>query len=242
MTTASGNFVMTLKSLMQDRKVAILNRWLHETMATYASDTSNFLNKEKDPFANPVGHALRTGCRGVLDCLLEGIEAEKVCRHLDEIIKIRAIQEFSPSQAVSFVFLLRKAIRTDLDESARTLYSAELAEIDADIDQIALFAFDIYSRCREQVSDLRINEVKRSVAAVIQRFTETEPDPVSVGESGSFGDTKSITSRHGDGVALPGKGARPRGNGGAARSNETASEGDETTLRGEGTKLRGNDK
>lgn len=194
---------MTLKSLMQDRKEAILDRWLNETMATYASDTSNFLNKERNPFANPVGNALRTGSRGILDCLIDGMEADEICRRLDEIIKIRAIQDFTPSRAVSFVFLLRKAIRDEIEEDERTRHSADLERIDTDIDQIALFAFDIYSRCREQVSELRINEVKRSVAAVMQRFTEAEPESGSPGDGGApLGDG---TESQGDGNKLRGK-------------------------------------
>ena len=38
------------------------------------------------------------------------------------------------------------------------------------VDQIALFAFDIYTRCREKVAELRINEIKRGVSAVMARL------------------------------------------------------------------------
>jgi hypothetical protein len=161
---------MTLKSLMQERKDAILQRWLEATMATYAKDMSLFLDKQKDPFANPVGHSLRDGTRGVIECLLEGMETEKICGHLNEMIKVRAIQDFSPSQAVSFVFLLKRVIREEIRESADRQLAGELAEMDAQIDQVALFAFDIYVKCREKVYELRVNEVKRNVSAVMGRF------------------------------------------------------------------------
>ncbi len=171
---------------MQEKKTAIVERWLEDILATYASDASSFLRRERDPFANPVSHAFRVGTRAIFENIVEGLDADTVCRHLNEIIKIRAIQDFSPSRAVSFVFLLKKAIRTELgnDIEDRQL-SKELAEIDTDIDQIALFAFDIYSRCREQVYELRVNEVKRSVSALMGRFTGNDSDPESLpGPSG----------------------------------------------------------
>jgi hypothetical protein len=167
---------MTLKIKLRDNRDAILDRWLRATMDTYAKDTSSFLGREKDRFANPVGHSLRTGTRGILDGLLEGVNAEEICRHLNEIIKIRAIQDFAPSRAVSFVFLLKDAIRAELGRDGIQRFSSELTQIDAEIDQVALFAFDIYSRCREQVTELRINEVKRSVAAIMQRYAGVDPD------------------------------------------------------------------
>ena len=185
---------MTLKSLMQERKDAILQRWLRDTMATYAKDTFLFLGKQKDPFANPVGHSLRTGTQGVLESLLEGMDPEKICGHLNEIIKVRAIQDFSPSQAVSFVFLLKTAIRAEIKEAADRELREELAELEAQIDQIALFAFDIYVKCREHVYELRVNEVKRNVSAIMERFCGVDPDSEPVSES------------HGDGTSVEGGG------------------------------------
>jgi len=169
---------MKLRNVLQEKKAAIVERWLKDTLATYAGDASSFFNREKDRFANPVGHSLRVGTQAILESLLEGMEADSICRHLDDVIRIRAIQDFSPSQAVSFIFLLKRAIRAELGDDIREpQLAAELAEIDAEIDQMALFAFDIYTRCREQVCELRVNEVKRSVSAVMKRFDGGSPDP-----------------------------------------------------------------
>lgn len=168
----------TLRSLLRQRTPALAKRWLEATLSSYPKDSSSFLRREGDPFANPVGRALREGTRGILDSLLGGMDAEDVCRHLEEIIKIRAIQDLTPSRAVSFVFLLKEAIRDELGgEASNPQRADELAKLDAEVDQIALFAFDIFTRCREQVYELRVNEVKRNVAAVMKRFTEGDDDP-----------------------------------------------------------------
>ncbi|MEW6356180.1 MAG: RsbRD N-terminal domain-containing protein [Planctomycetota bacterium] len=163
--------MMMLKSLLNEKKSSIVDRWLGHIRATYAPETAAFLNGNKDRFANPVGHALRTGTAAIFDDLLNGMDPEAVCRHLEGIIKIRAVQDFTPSQAVSFVFLLKKAVRAELGEEAESSrLAAELTEFDAQVDQVALFAFDIFARCREQVYALRVNEANRSVAAVMKRF------------------------------------------------------------------------
>lgn len=163
---------MRLRNVLQEKKAAIVERWLNDTLATYGGDASRFFGQEKNRFTNPVGHALRVSTQAIFESLLEGIEADRVCRHLDDVIRIRAIQDFAPSQAVSFVFLLKRAIREELGDDIREpRLAAELSGIDGEIDQVALFAFDIYTRCREQVCELRVNEVKRSVSAVMDRFT-----------------------------------------------------------------------
>jgi hypothetical protein len=166
---------MTLKDLLQEKKSAIAERWLEDTLATYNRDTAIFLRQNKDPFANPVGHALRKGIRAIFESLLEDKESDTIRDHLKEIIKIRAIQEFSPSQALLFVFLLKKSIRTELGQTASNDgLAAELISFETEIDRVALLAFDIFMQCREDVYNLRVNEVKRNVSAILGRFNGSD--------------------------------------------------------------------
>jgi hypothetical protein len=188
--------MMQLKDLLRNKKTAIVERWMDYTLSSYAGDASDFLKREKNPFANPVGHALRLGTLGIFENLLEGMDAPTVCSCLKEIIKIRAIQDFSPAQAVSFVFLLKQAIRSELggvDLDSRL--SPQLEAFEKEIDQVALFAFDIYVQCREQVHELRINEVKRSVAALTKRLNSGHPDPVPFSGMPDRGSTPSGGSK-----------------------------------------------
>jgi hypothetical protein len=92
-------------------------------------------------------------------------------------MKIRAVQQFTPSQAVGFVFRLREIVRAELGGvAADPEVSVELAELDAQIDRIALAAFDTYVACREQVYELRINEVKRQVSWIVDKVNQQDPD------------------------------------------------------------------
>jgi hypothetical protein len=172
---------MTISAILHEKQNSIIERWQHDALASYANDASKFFAREKNQFANPVGSALRDGTRAIFKNLIDGFDAELVCRNLNEIIKIRAIQDFSPSRAISFVFLLKQAIRVELAGIALDKQLArELDEIDATIDQIAMFAFDIYVKCREHLYELRVNEVKRSVAVLMKRFDSDDSRVESV--------------------------------------------------------------
>lgn len=152
------------------KRSAILERWHNKILCTYSADTAAFLKRQKDPFANPVGQTLSREIEALFDELLEGMRPQEICEHLEPIIKIRSIQEFTPSQAISFVFFLKEAIREEFKKELRDGdVMRGLWEIEARIDQMVLFALDIYSRCREQLHELRVNEVKRRISGLMRR-------------------------------------------------------------------------
>jgi hypothetical protein len=195
---------MKLADLLQKKKAAIADRWLDRTLESYASRTSAFLKRKKDQFANPVGHALRADTRKVVDDLVEwlvepeSVSADRFCSHLEDIIKVRSVQEFSPSQAVSFVFYLRQAIREELREELEDpAPQAELARLDVQIDQLALYAFDIYSKSREKLYELRINEIKRTGYRLLKKANLISIDDEL--ESAKAGDLVDICRPRGGG-------------------------------------------
>jgi hypothetical protein len=165
---------MTLKDLLHSSRATIQKRWLEKTLETYAPDASAFFEKQKDQFANPVGQALRAGTQTMLDCLLGEMDAEKICACLEEIVKIRSIQDFTPAQALSFVFSLKQVIREELPKELDAGQAAELVQLETRIDQLALFAFDVYVKCRERLYEIRVSEVKRSVSGLMRRLNREE--------------------------------------------------------------------
>lgn len=146
------------------RKQAIAERWFALTVQTYPAQSRQFLQREKDPFRNPVGQALHTHLPALLGELLGDMNPENVARSLGELMRMRAVQHFSAREALSFLFLLKRVLREELpaDEESRV-------GLDNRIDDMALTAFDIFMRCREQIYQLQANEAKRSVA-VLQRI------------------------------------------------------------------------
>jgi hypothetical protein len=153
---------MNFKDLLRDRKKSVTKRWIDSILEGYSVDASNFFRKNTNQFANPVGHTFTEAIDGLFDELIRGSEPEKFFPCLHDIIKIRAVQDFTPSQAVSFIFMLKGVIRRELSkELERNLFNDELASFELDIDRLALLGFDVYSKCRERIYEIRIDEFRR---------------------------------------------------------------------------------
>ena len=92
--------------------------------------------------------------------LVENRDLAEVSKPLEDIIKIRAVQEFAPSQAVSFVYQFKNIVRQELAKEKNVdEILASLAPLEARIDKVALMAFDFYMNCRERLHQIRVNEV-----------------------------------------------------------------------------------
>ena len=152
---------MALTKLLTQHKDAILQRWLDLITDTYPTEASAFL-KGKDRFSNPVGYTISQEINALYEELLQGrVDSDKTYTSLDNIIRIRAIQDFSPQQAVSFVFLLKKAMLEELGSEIEKEQSfREWLDFEPGIDKLASVAFDKYVECREQICELRVKEVK----------------------------------------------------------------------------------
>lgn len=161
---------MDLKTLLTEKRTGILKKWFDLILETYPTDTANFMKSQKDRFANPVGSTIMQGIEGVYDQLLNGADLSSASPFLDNIIKVRAIQEFTPAKALSFIFLLKNVIREELATEIREKnISDDLLSLESNIDTLALFSFDIYMQCREKLYEIRANEVKNNTFRLLQR-------------------------------------------------------------------------
>jgi hypothetical protein len=168
---------MELRERLSKKQDAIVERWVADVLATYPDEAAAAFSREKDPFANPVGNSLRVGTRGIFEALLEGTDAGEIQDHLHEIIRIRAVQDFTASESVGFVLGLKKAIRAELGaEATDARFTSDMADVNDQIDRFALAAFDVFAQCREQVYDLRVSEMKRRVSWIMGKLNERELD------------------------------------------------------------------
>ena len=173
---------MTFRETLEARKETIVAKWFDDALSMYVQDASALFARQKDQFANPVGHSLREGTLAIFEALLNGRDAEKIRQHLGEIIKIRAVQQFSASSALCFIFRLKDIVR---EEVAEILKDAEILSeyllFERKVDEVALTAFEVYLECREQLFEIRASEMKRSVSWVVNKLNERENAPELVG-------------------------------------------------------------
>jgi hypothetical protein len=150
---------MKLSEALLEKKKQILSIWIDRTLDSYTS--SDFFKRSSDQIANPVGANIRDGLTTVLELLLQEAKTEEFAAALDQVIRIRAIQDFTPSQAVVPFLELKWVVRQVLADDKKTSpLLQELASLDCEIDRVALAAFDIYATCREQLYQVRIQELK----------------------------------------------------------------------------------
>jgi len=165
---------MALRQLLLKEKSPILKRWLNLIAGAHPAGESPF-KKSKDPFSNPQGYVLSHETDSLFHELLQDkMDSEKVCSSLDKIIRIKAVQDMTPGQAVAFIFLLKEAIVEELaDEIEKRNLFGQWLELETRLDRLATLAFDIYMQCREKLCQLRINEIKadREIAYRILKRT-----------------------------------------------------------------------
>jgi len=163
---------MELTADLEKNREAVLEKWFEAIIRTYPQQTSQFLAKQKDHFKNPVGYAIERSIGPVYDQIVAAMDTDALCEALDSVIRIRSVQEFTPSEAVSFVFQLKSIIRDVLGERARELdRSGGLSVLDERIDRVALIAFDKYMECRQKLFDIRTGEIRRQSDKLLERFT-----------------------------------------------------------------------
>jgi hypothetical protein len=160
-----------LTDLLTREKSAIIKRWSDLIVETYPPDTCQFLKSSADPFQNPVGTAITQGTEILFDALVRGLDhqSNEVSTALDNIVRIRAVQEFSPSAAIGFIFLLKKVVRERLARSIQEKhFFDELLEFESRIDNLGLVAFNMYTGCRERIFEIRAMELRNRTSRLIE--------------------------------------------------------------------------
>jgi hypothetical protein len=169
---------MSLLTQLIEKKPTITEKWFEMVISSYAAETAKFLKGQKDPFANPVGQNTRKNLDLLFDLLSLPFDETRIEAALDPIIRIRAIQNFTPAQATRFVFGLKQVIRDWLPlKDSDTRLMNEMADLDRRIDEFGLAAFNVYMRCREKIYELQANEMKsRTLRAFARAGLVKEPE------------------------------------------------------------------
>jgi hypothetical protein len=162
---------MGLAELLAQKKSTLVAQWLHLIFESYPPETAGFLKRESNRFDNPVAYQVSRGVKGLYDeLLLPEMDSDRALAFLDEIIRVRAVQDFSPSQALAFIFLLKNVIRKELaGELQERSLADEVWELESRIDGLALLAFEAYMKRRERLYEIRVNEVKNRVSGLLRR-------------------------------------------------------------------------
>jgi hypothetical protein len=181
---------MKLPDFLLQKRPEIFNKWFDLLLSVYPEDTARLMKSKEERFANPVAYAAKDALEGIYISLYEDFDSAGIRPLLDDIIRIRAVQEFCPSVALAFIPGLKKIVRETLRISNGSGPSAdglhdELALLDERIDSLTLLAFDIYMQCKEKLYEIRANETRNLTFRLLQQaellhIREEKPELMSI--------------------------------------------------------------
>jgi len=164
-----------LADFFLEHKAFIMDTWFEEMLKHYPPEAARLFKREKDPFANPVGHNLRAGMEGILDWFTQKKRDKDVSPFLDKVVRIWAVQDFSPSQAVSFLVTLKEIVLKQMKKNYQNhdLLWENWHAFAQEADKLLLMAVDIYAACRERLYQIKVDEVNKRVFALLRQANMT---------------------------------------------------------------------
>jgi len=153
---------MNLKQILKKNRASFVKKWFQATINTYPAQTAKILGKDSNRFDNPIGAVTHESLEDVFNLLIKEFDPETIEKALDPVIRIRAVQAFSASEAVSFVFALKQIGENIVDNNL-------IREFDKLVDKIALAAFNRFMKCKEEIFLLKATESKRRIHRAFER-------------------------------------------------------------------------
>ncbi len=150
-----------MADLIKSKRGQILERWREAVFDTYPEETRRFLRGEADRFRNPIGFTVSEAITKTLDVLASGLSREALEPALTDVIKIYAVQDAPASSALAFLFVLKRVLRETLGaDNAELDLVRGFLDLEEQIDDIILLAFDIYSRSRDKIREIKVKEAR----------------------------------------------------------------------------------
>ncbi len=149
---------------LAEKRDAVFDRWVESVINAYPDQTATFLKEQPNRFANPVGASLREGLADIVDGVVAGTRPADLRPALDLVIRVRAVQDFTPGAAVGFIFDLKEIVRDVVADGS------DVPEgFDRSIDLLGLEAFEVYMKCREQLWSIRAEEIRNQSLGILER-------------------------------------------------------------------------
>ena len=159
---------MSTEDIISARRDAAIQKWTEAVFAMYPFETTGFIRTQRDQFANPVGHATRAAGEQIYDAVTgRDVDMEKVHASVAALIRIRAVQDLKPEQAVGVLYLYKSVLRELL--LADMLAAGDVQgflDMGGRLDTLCLMAFNLYLADREQVYAERVAQQRREASQI----------------------------------------------------------------------------
>jgi len=157
---------MSLVSYLIEKKTKLFDKWKEVSLLPFQESSTFFKNTAQ--FANPVSWATEKDLNLIYDSITGLLDAKSTDKALDGIVRLRAVQEASPSESVKFLYNFKKLLKDqfkDFDKlklkSGEIISLQEFVEMDLLIDNLIYRAFDLYMNCREQLFKIKLDQISK---------------------------------------------------------------------------------
>jgi hypothetical protein len=137
--------------------------WLACTLRTYPEHFGGLFREAASPFRNPVGSTLRAALTGLTEELFGGFDRARVTALVDVVVRLRAVQDFTPPQVTEFVTLARRAAARVASTGTPRPGAETLELVSARIDALTPIADERLARCRDDLRAITERAARRRV-------------------------------------------------------------------------------
>jgi len=133
---------------------AIVDAWFSKAIEVYPEAARRGMTQSSDRFLNPVAATLRESLTILARELAGDMDEGAVASALDAIVRVRAVQDCTPEQALGFVPQLLELIRGRQAE-------AQFPELEVRLHPLEVAAARQYALCKEDIARVRSREAQR---------------------------------------------------------------------------------
>lgn len=171
---------MDLNKFLTDNQKGICAQWTDAIIKTYPDEGAKFFSGSCNQFANPVGHTFRNNIEKIFMTLLRGGDVAECSTDLDGILRIRAVQGFAPSVALSFLPALKEIVRRELAKTGRGQEMDEaLHDWNVRVDRLTMVGFDLFMACREVLWKQKANQLYNRTHKLLEKANLLKDEEVA---------------------------------------------------------------
>ena len=163
-----------LAKLLATRRDAVVEAWWEKVLELYDERARNLLRRNEDPFTNPLRSTFVSAIERIVDSLAAGQDIDTARDAIREVVKLRAVQEVSPGEALDSFLVFRKALKEVAEDSWDEVAEEAMAAQDA----LLRFAADEYLEAQKLILDIKYREQVRRFHLLMRRASLTAPQSI----------------------------------------------------------------
>jgi hypothetical protein len=171
---------MNLQKFLTDNHRGICAEWTDAIFKTYPEEGQKFFSNSSNQFSNPVGHTFRNNIEKIYLALVRGADLSECSTDLDGILRIRAVQGFAPSVALSFLPALKEIVHREVTKAKLAeAFGVEMHDWEMRIDYLTMMGFDLYMSCRETLWKQKANQLYSRTHKLLERSNLIQDEEVA---------------------------------------------------------------